>query len=275
MSAGPLARTLAALPAVEELRVVAGLPADDTGWLPATDLHGTPRLDGLLGRVHEHVVALVPAGRRPDVPATVAPAYLLEWYLWAVCSAAALPFVHARRVPSLAPDAVALQLADEGWPDAVALLSPTFACLPGDPDADHPDARVVAGVAALRAALRGEVTTHADAFLRGWGRRGRRGRHALRAAVTDALVDAVQCAAPGGPGAREAQALLAGPARPDEPFLGPVRYTGVGRPGQPAEPFRQRASCCFAYAVPGGEACFSCPRTDDAERARRLAVPAP
>ncbi len=120
--------------------------------------------------------------------------------------------------------------------------------------------------------MRSRVADHVDVFLRAWGRRGGRGRRALWAAATDALAEAVQGEAPGGVGAQEAAALL-----PDRsgvmlaPFVGAAAYTAVGRPAAPDEPFRKRFSCCLAYAVPGGEACFSCPRTSDGERARRLA----
>lgn len=271
MAGHPLARTIERLQGVGGLRVLPAVPAAGSGWVGARELQGTPVLDGLLDTVHENLCAHVPADRRDEVPPAVAPSYVLEWYLWAVCTAAVLPFVHERRVPELAADVVALRMSENGWPLAVALLSPVFSCLPDDPDAAHPDARPVDGVEELRAVLRAQVAAHADAFLQAWGRRGRRGRRALWAAATDALVEAVQRSAPGGRGAREAAALL--PAASDSslaPFVGAVRYTSVGRPGTPDEPFRQRASCCLAYSVPGGEACFSCPRTDDVERARRL-----
>ncbi len=270
----PLHESIAALPATERLAVRSDVPAEEPGWTTTADLQAADALEALLARVHGNVCALVPAGTVGDVPDTVAPAYVLGWYLAAVASAAAVPFVHARRVPGLRADRVALRLSDVGWPDAVAVLSPRFACLPDDPDAGHRDADPVADLEALRTALRAELAEHATGFLAAWGRRGRRGRHALWGFVSDALVDAVWEAAPGEVGAREAAAVLPPRGRGRlAPFVGTGGFRSFARPDGTVELVRSRVSCCLAYAVPGAEVCLSCPRIDDAERARRVRTP--
>jgi FhuF 2Fe-2S C-terminal domain len=184
------------------------------------------------------VQAVVPPADRGRVPPAVAPSYLFGWYVWAVACAAAVTWVAARRVPRLHPASVALHLTGSGWPDAVAVLAPGFACLPDDPEAGHRDARPAADGPALRAALLAEVDAHVEAFTAAWGRRGGRGPHSLRALATDALVAAVLTATPGARGLVEAEALL---------------------PGGPVPP-RLRISCCLAYAVPGAQTCATCPR---------------
>ncbi len=250
-AAGPLSATLDGLPASGRVRVLSGVPDGEEGWRPATALHAPETLDELVAQVHAGVCRLVPPDRRHDVPPAVAPSYLLEWYLRAVASAAALPFVHARRVPRLDAADLTVRWSATGWPDAVALATPVFACLPDDADATHPDARPVEDAEALRARLRDEVGGHAEAFRVVWGRRGGRGRHAVRAIATDALAAALQDAAAGALGALVAATVLApDPPRSVAPF---VRLPG-------AAPLRRRASCCLAYAVPGAATCTTCPR---------------
>jgi hypothetical protein len=240
----PLRATLDAVPARPGISVRAGAPAGlrapvgTTGWTTCADLHDGPTLDALADRVRTGVRTLVPAPDRDRVPPAVAPSYLFGWYVWAVACAATVPYVAARRVPRLHPGSVALHLTGTGWPDAVALLDPGFACLPDDPDATHPDARPALDPDALRATLLDEVAAHVATFTAAWGRRGGRGPHSLRALATDALVAAVLTAAPGPAGLAEAEALL---------------------PGGPVPP-RLRVSCCLAYAVPGAATCTTCPR---------------
>ncbi len=128
----PLGRTIADAPALSWLRVVRdapaglppGLPADEPAWEPAAELTGE-RLDALVAAAREHLAQEYAAGDVTLVPERVAAAHLLCWYLGAVAVAGALPFVHGRRVPRLRPEDLAVQWDPQGWPVAVAVLSPT------------------------------------------------------------------------------------------------------------------------------------------------------
>lgn len=257
----PLRGTLEALPATGRPTILAELPPGQGDWVLTADLRdGT--LDALLARVQAGIGALLPPDSRADVPPAVAPSRLLGWYLHAVASAAVVPFLHARRVPCLSPRSLTVHLAPTGRPDAVALLSPAFTCLPRDPAVEHPHATPVPDLEALRHTLRTELGAHATTFLDAWGRRGRRGRRTHWAMLSDALVKAVVTAAPGPTGVHEATGLLP-PGRAEElaPFVvGAAAFRWDTLPDGTTEPRRRKVSCCLSYTVPGDTACSSCPR---------------
>jgi hypothetical protein len=71
--------------------------------------------------------------------------------------------------------------------DSRPLRPGRFWCLPGDPDAGHPDAVPVPDEASLGAVLRHQVIAHATRFLAVYGRQVRFGRHTQWAEVTDRL----------------------------------------------------------------------------------------
>jgi len=268
--AGPLAATVAALRPLSWLALTTGQVPPAPGWTSAAAL---VTAEGVAA-----MTAVASAGLRAayeDVDPLIAPSYVLEWYCGAIAAAAALPYAAARRVPEVAPTQLAVRLHPQGWPEAVVLTGPGFACLPDDPDADHPDATVVPDLGTLQALLRARVAGHLRPFLALAGRAARRGPHVQWGFASDALAVALWLAADDAGTA--AGAAAAGALLDDAPA--PWSRAGFRRlrlPDGRDACTRVRTSCCFAYRLPSAEACTTCPRTSDAERVARLAArPAP
>ncbi|MGH3917134.1 MAG: (2Fe-2S)-binding protein [Pseudonocardiaceae bacterium] len=205
------------------------------------------------------------------VPERTTAGYVLQWYLGIPATLGAMLFHSARRVPSLQPEQLAFRL-DPGWVQDVALRPSRFWCLPADPDAGHPDAIPVADETALGAELRREVVSHATRFLQVYGPLVRFGRRALWAAVTDVLDTSLLLAGrafgSARAGAADARLVL---AHRIEPFTSASTTCSIIDERGRTHWTRRRGSCCFYYALPGVESpCATCPRTDDAGRARIL-----
>jgi len=240
-------------------------------WLRCADVLADPAgLPGWLAQVTDGVTRL--NGGVP--PPLVTPAsYLMAWYLDVPAYVGGLSFGLARRVPSLAPEDLAVHLDPGGWPDGVALLGRRFACLPDDPASGHTDADVVADSHELAAVLRHRLAEHAralhDAYrpdvkissLQRWG------------TVTDMLDVALwQSGTPRGDealGVADAALVLDG-VHP--PLTSASRmYELVDDRGR-RRWTRRRESCCFYFRLPGSEVCFTCPRVSDAERVARASL---
>jgi hypothetical protein len=207
------------------------------------------------------------------VPEQTTGGYVLLWYLAIPSYLGGLLFHSARRVPSLEPRQLSFQLEWAALQE-VALRPGRFWCLPGDPDAGHPDAVPVPDEASLAAVLRREVIAHATRFLTVYGPQVRFGRHTQWAAVTDrldkALLLAGQSFGSAQAGAADARLVL---ADGDKPLTSASRICEVTDDRGRTHWTRRRGSCCFLYALPGvGHPCASCPRLSAAERARILAT---
>lgn len=248
-----------------------GVPC--AGWTPCEQALSDPEffsrwrasVAGLLGERHGA------ASTEADVPERTTAGYVLQWYLGVPAYLGALLFHSARRVPSLQPRQLAFRF-DAGWVQEVALRPGPFWCLPGDPDAEHPDAVVAPDEAALGALLRREVVSHAARFLGVYGPLVRFGRRTLWAAVTDVLDTALLLAGrsfgSAQAGAADARLVL---AERVEPLTSASTICTVIDDDGRTHWTRRRGSCCFYYALPGVEhPCATCPRTDDEERARIL-----
>lgn len=209
-----------------------------------------------------------------DAPQRTLDGYLLHWYLRIPALTGALLLHQERRVPGLAPRRLAFRL-DSAVVSDVALRPGRFWCVPDDPAAEHPDATVVADLDELAAVLREQVVAHAARFLRLYGPLTRFGRHTLWAAVSDVLDSGLLLAGDvrGRPeeGVVDARRVLTGAG----PLTASTTYISVDPAG--AERWtRRRRSCCFYFALPGVEqACPTCPRVGDDERARMLAATDP
>jgi hypothetical protein len=210
-----------------------------------------------------------PIPEKVHCPEKTTGGYVLQWYLVIPTYLGALLFHSARRVPSLAPRQLSF-LLDPAALQEVALHPGRFWCLPGDPDAEHPDALPVPDEAALGAVLRHQVIAHATHFLTVYDPLVRFGRRTQWATVTDVLDSALLLAgrAFGSPqaGASDARLVL---ADGEEPLTSASTICELTDDRGRTHWTRRRSSCCFLYAMPGVERpCASCPRVSDAERAR-------
>jgi hypothetical protein len=210
-----------------------------------------------------------PALGKTHVPEKTTGGYVLQWYLIIPSYLGALLFHSARRVPTLSPWQLSFRL-ELGALQEVALRPGRFWCLPGDPDADHPDAMPVPDEAVLGAILRRQVTAHASRFLSVYDTQVRFGHRTQWAAVTDMLDSGLLLAGRsfGSPqaGAADARLVLADGAKPLTSASTICEVTDdYGR----THWTRRRGSCCFLYALPGVERpCVGCPRINDRERTR-------
>jgi hypothetical protein len=221
--------------------------------------------------VEQHAVPLQAA-----VPEKTTGGYVLQWYLIIPSYLGALLFHSARRVPALAPQQLRFRL-DSAVLREVALRPGRFWCLPGDPDAGHPDAVPVPDAAALGRVLRDQVIAHASRFLAVYGPQVRFGRRTKWATVTDVLDSGLLLAGRSfgslQAGASDARLVLGSSENsPGKPPYKPLTSASTiceliddrGR----THWTRRRGSCCFLYALPGVERpCASCPRLGAADRA--------
>ncbi|MFJ5833029.1 (2Fe-2S)-binding protein [Streptomyces sp. NPDC093089] len=244
------------------------------GWVGADELAaGGPALDAFLAWDNAQVLRDYGAQARPDVVAS----FGLHRYAWPACLLVTVPWFLHRRVPRLAAGNVAFQRAL----GRMSVRVDEFACLPGDPAAALPGARVVADEEALRAEVRASLAEHFEAVLGGFGPRMRRGRRALWGMATDEIVEGLwYVGALLGEERRamdELELLLPGTSKPYKPYAGGAGFRELaGSEGADGAPraTRDRATCCFFYTLRPEDTCLTCPRTCDAERVRRLAATA-
>ncbi|MFB6615975.1 (2Fe-2S)-binding protein [Streptomyces sp. NPDC085524] len=240
------------------------------GWVGADELAaGGPALDAFLAWDAAQIARDYGTRARPDVVA----GFGLHRYAWPACLLITLPWFLHRRVPRLPAERVAFHRTD----GRMAVRTGTFSCLPGDPAAALPGARVVPGEEELRAEVRAAVAEHLGPLLEGFGPRMRRGRRALWGLVTDEVVESLwYVASLLGPGEEqramaELEALLPGGTAP---FPGAAGFRTLAGPAGEELPTRDRAGCCFFYTIRPDDTCVTCPRTCDADRVSRLTATA-
>ncbi|MEU4280546.1 (2Fe-2S)-binding protein [Streptomyces tanashiensis] len=244
------------------------------GWVGADELAADgPHLDAFLAWDNAQVLRDYGTQARTDVVAS----FGLHRYAWPACLLVTVPWFLDRRVPRLPARNVAFQRAL----GSMAVRVEEFACLPGDPAADLPGARVVADEEALRAEVRASLAEHFEAVLDGFGPRMRRGRRALWGMATDEIVEGLwYVGALLGEEPRamaELELLLPGTPKPYKPYAGGAGFReldGTEGPDGAPRTTRDRATCCFFYTLRPEDTCLTCPRTCDAERVRRLTAAA-
>ncbi|HEY3480998.1 MAG TPA: (2Fe-2S)-binding protein [Streptomyces sp.] len=255
------------------LRVVTAAPRSGAGWVRADELAaGGEAVDALTARVAEQAVREHGRRPRPDVAATLA----LHRYTWPACLLFTVPWFLERRVPRLPVGEVSFHRAG----GRMTVRPHSFSCLPDDPAAALPGARVVPGEQALRDALLAALTEHLAPVLDGFGPRLRRGAHAQWGMVTDEITEGLwhigRLAGEERRAVTELSALLPGGTTP---YAGGARFRELpasGGPGEAAAPAavtRDRLTCCLFYTISAADACAACPRTCAAARIGRL-VPA-
>ncbi|GHJ41066.1 (2Fe-2S)-binding protein [Streptomyces sp. TS71-3] len=264
------ARLTAAFPSfrVTELDPGGPLPADGD-WVPADGLAADgAALDAYLEWNGEQVLRDHGRQARPDVVAT----FGLHRYAWPACLLFTVPWFLHRRVPRLPVADVSFHRSQ----GRMAVRSAgTFACLPDDPAAALPGARVVAGEEELRAELRAAVAEHLAPLLDAFGPRMRRRGRALWGSATDEIVEGLWYAGhllgEEQRAMRELGQLLPGATAP---YSMGAAFRELAAPDGRALRTRDRASCCLYYTLSPQNTCVTCPRTCDTERVERLSASA-
>ncbi|MET9921851.1 (2Fe-2S)-binding protein [Streptomyces sp. NPDC059605] len=239
---------------------------DGAGWVGAQELAaGGPALDAFLAWDHAQVLRDYGQQPRPDVVAS----FGLHRYAWPACLLVTVPWFLHRRVPRIPVEDVAFQRAL----GHLTVRVREFACLPDDPAAVLPGARVVPDEAALRAEVLTAVADHIGPVLDGFGPRMRRGRRALWGMATDEIVEGLWYVAhllgEERRAMAELEALLPGTTKP---YVGSAGFRELTGPDGEPLPTRDRASCCLFYTLRPEDTCVTCPRTCDTDRVRKLAA---
>ncbi|WP_330308201.1 MULTISPECIES: (2Fe-2S)-binding protein [unclassified Streptomyces] len=239
-------------------------PPRDGGWVAAAGLaEGGAGLDAFLAWDEAQVIRDYGQRARPDVVASFA----LHRYAWPACLLITAPWFLRRRVPRFPVEHVTYERAL----GRMAVRVTSFACLPDDPAAALPGARVVPDEEALRAEVRAAVAEHLEPVLGGFGPRMRRRGRALWGMATDEVVEGLWYVAhllgEERRAMRELELLLPGATRP---YAGSAAFRELTGPNGESLPTRDRASCCLFYTVRPEDTCATCPRTCDADRVTKL-----
>ncbi|HZX38415.1 MAG TPA: (2Fe-2S)-binding protein [Streptomyces sp.] len=234
------------------------------GWVSAAELaHSGPTLDAFLAWDSAQVLRDYGQQARPDVIAS----FGLHRYAWPASLLITVPWFLHRRVPRAPVEDVAFHRAL----GQMAVRVTEFACLPNDPAAQLPGARVVPDEEALRAEVRAAVADHIGPVLDGFGPRMRRGKRALWGMATDEIVEGLWYVAhllgEEQRAVAELEQLLPGATKP---YVGTAGFRELAGPAGEPLPTRDRASCCLFYTLRPDETCVTCPRTCDADRVSKL-----
>ncbi|PRH75838.1 iron-sulfur protein [Streptomyces solincola] len=240
------------------------------GWVRASELAGGgAALAEFLAWDEEQVLRDYGQPARADVLA----GFGFHRYAWPACLLVTVPWFLHRRVPRVPAADVSFQRTL----GRMTVRVREFACLPGDPAAALPGARVVPDEEALRAEVRAAVAEHLEPVLEGFAPRMRRGRRALWGMVTDEIVEGLWYVGHLLGEERRAMAelalLLPGSAAA-KPYVGTAGFRELTGPAGESLPTRDRASCCFFYTLRPEDTCVTCPRTCDEDRVRRLTTAA-
>ncbi|MEV7865758.1 (2Fe-2S)-binding protein [Streptomyces sp. NPDC088124] len=264
---GAYARLTEVFPALSIHQLTDGRqPPVGGGWVSAAELAaGGPALDTFLAWDEAQVLRDHGRRARPDVIASFA----LHRYAWPACLLITVPWFLHRRVVRVPVESVSFQRAL----GRMTVRVHEFACLPDDPAAALPGARVVPDEEALRDEARTAVAEHLGPVLEGFAPRMRRGRRALWGMATDEIVEGLWYIAHLLGEERRAMAelelLLPGATKP---YVGAAGFRELTGPGGESLPTRDRASCCLFYTLRPEGTCVTCPRTCDDDRVRKLAA---
>ncbi|MFD6417085.1 (2Fe-2S)-binding protein [Streptomyces sp. NPDC060194] len=262
---GTYERLLAYCPALRVSVTRPGGPGE--GWVDGARWVAEPALlDRFVAAETGRIAAAHGYAARPAVAGSRA----LHHYLWSVFLVLSGPWYLARRVPQLRSNAVHFEMATA----ELAVEPSGFVCLPGDPAAGSPGVRVVADEEALRAEVRDAATRHARPLVEGLAPRLRRSERVLWGMAGDDLVSGLwylgRMRGEEERSVREATALL---PRPLAPFPGGADFRRLHSADGRTHLTRTRVGCCLYYKIRADEACGTCPRVCDRERAVRLTAP--
>ncbi|GGQ76703.1 (2Fe-2S)-binding protein [Streptomyces pilosus] len=231
------------------------------GWVAASDLaEGGSALETFLTWDDTQVLRDYGRQARPDVIAS----FGLHRYAWPACLLITVPWFLHRRVPRYPVTHVSFDRTATGLAVGRMAVRPDgFACLPDDPVAALPGARVVPDEEALRAEVRAAVAQHLEPVLTGFGPRMRRRGRALWGMATDEIVESLwyiaQLLGEEERGLRELEQLLPGAT---QPYVGAAAFRRPAGPDAERErATRDRVSCCMFYTLRPADICATCPRT--------------
>jgi hypothetical protein len=247
----------------------------DEGWTPMAKVS----VDDVRGWVD---LASDGCARRNTAGAVIATAVLSI-----VLSPNAVTLALRHRVLDLNPDVVLVRLADSGrWAGfaKAQFSSLRFYCLPGDPDAGHPDAVVVADLVALQREFARQIVVAVGPFLELAHADSKLSLAALWGFVADQLVGTALNATGPRTGHREPEhsvfALFTEIAKEVERIVPRARLRPDVFPvawSQGERLFHTRATCCLKYQVNGGTKrrhgsakCSTCPLVAADDRHERL-----
>ncbi|MFE9922580.1 (2Fe-2S)-binding protein [Streptomyces sp. NPDC005774] len=258
--------------AVTELAADEETPRGGT-WVSADALaegENGSALDAFLSWDDSQVLRDYGQQARPDVVAS----FGLHRYAWPACLLITVPWFLHRRVPRYPVTHVSFDRSAAGFAvGRMAVRPESFACLPDDPAAALPGARVVVDEEALRAEVRVSVAEHLEPVLAGFGPRMRRRGRALWGMATDEVVESLryigQLLGEEERALRELELLLPGATKP---YVGAAGFRPVTGPGGEATHTRDRISCCMFYTLRPDDICANCPRTCGAGKASGRAV---
>ena len=238
------------------------------GWVGAAQLAaGGDGLDEFLAWDETQVIEDYGQRARPDVVA----GFGFHRYAWPACLLITVPWFLTRRVPRFPVEHVTFQRVL----GRMAVRTGEFACLPDDPAAGLPGARVVPDEEALRGEVRAAVAEHLEPVLGGFGPRMRRRGRALWGMATDEIVEGLWYVAhllgEEQRAMSELELLLPGTTRP---YAGSAAFRELTGPDGEPLPTRDRVSCCLFYTLRPEDTCATCPRTCDADRVAKLTAAA-
>ena len=274
--AGAYARLTEVFPGLAVTQLNSGEePPHQDGWITAASLAaGGTALDAFLSWDDAQILRDYGQQARPDVTAS----FGLHRYSWPACLLITVPWFLHRRVPRFPVTHVSYDRTAPGLSiGRMAVRATGFACLPGDPAAALPGARVVPDEEALRTEVRASIAEHLEPVLTGFGPRMRRRGRALWGMATDEVVEGLWYVAhllgdgERNRAMRELELLLPGATKP---YVGSAAFRELTGPDGESLPTRDRASCCMFYTLRPDDTCATCPRTCDTDRIAKLTAAA-
>jgi ferric iron reductase protein FhuF len=263
----PVEETLARLAAVDEHFRLQLLPAPDDmpDWIPSNKLSdfGETHLNEILARVAEHYKS---DSRQPAV------SLWFGHHSFTVMAVAIAFYLTENRVPDLRPESVWARFEPStGSGEALALAwrGRTFAALPDDPAAAHPDCIVLPTREALRDYLRSALIAHLIPLVEALRMRSSFGKPGLWSLASDSCASAftwiAELIGDVSFGVAEARAFNAtrSPLQRRRDFIH-IEHLGL------TYEMTDRTSCCLYYKVDGGEYCSTCPHRPMDERVERI-----
>lgn len=217
----------------------------------------------------------------PTMDSRTQASYFVGQYSWYVPAVAIATFLTENRVPDLAPANIAIRYRTYTWHHGehsgeaeridVRFLSGRFACLPDDPESDHPDALIVSDKVALRDWLRSQLESHFSPLINRIHAMSKLGKNAQWRLVADSCASQFLSMGQMINDDKNAQVegllfIRAEHSSINNPQTNYVTLTYQDH----SDTFLARGGCCRYYTLPEAEYCTSCVLRKPEERDERL-----